>query len=68
MVPYIQNELVKILITESKLQSSKISKQEKRSENETKRIWKLEKALVDEKAQTDRRFDYVIERFDNSDN
>ena len=47
------NELVKILIKELKVQSSKISELEKRSENEMKRIRKFKKALDDEKAQTD---------------
>ena len=65
------NKTVKLLIQELEIQSRKISKLEKHIpivDKLSERTRKLEKALDDEKDQTDKRFDNVIERFDDCNN
>ena len=62
------NKTVKLLIKEMKLQSTKIAELEKKCavvDEIYERTRKLEKALDDEKDQIDKRFDNVIEQFND---
>ena len=56
---------VRILIKEQKIQCIKISELEKKLDIQEKLSKRLEKALNDEKDQVDKRFDSVIDRFEN---
>ena len=58
---------VRILIKEQKVQSIKITEMEKKLNLNEKFICKLEKALNEEKKETDKRFDTAIDRFENLD-
>ena len=54
---------VRILIKEQKVHAIKIAELENKLDEKEKNILKLEKALHDEKDETDKRFDSVIDRF-----
>ena len=59
---------VRILIKEQKIHATKITEFKKKLESKENLILKLEKALHDEKDETDKRFDSVIDKFAILDN